>query len=69
MLNSTKTHKANSGARKTWLTTEEVANYLGRSPNAIRILVSRGLLIKRKWGRRLYFKRTEIDLLLDTAQI
>lgn len=54
-------------SEKIWLTTNEAACYLGKSRNALWLLVSRGFLIKRKWQGRLYFKRTEIDRLLETA--
>lgn len=54
---------------KIWLTTAEAANYLGKTRNALWLLVSRGLLIKRKWQGRLYFKRAEIDRLLEGALI
>lgn len=50
-----------------WMTSIEAAKYLGRSKNALWLLVSRGLLIKRKWQGRLYFKRSEIDRMLETA--
>ncbi len=50
-----------------WLSTSEAAKYLGKTRNAIWILVSRGLLLKRKWRRRLYFKRSELDQLLETS--
>ncbi|PIP93477.1 MAG: hypothetical protein COW00_14675 [Bdellovibrio sp. CG12_big_fil_rev_8_21_14_0_65_39_13] len=50
-----------------WLSTDEAARYLGKTRNAIWILLSRGLLMKRKWRRRLYFKRTELDRLLETS--
>lgn len=52
---------------KTWLTTGEAAEYLGRTTNAIWLLVSKGLLTKRKWNRRLYFKRSELDQLLESG--
>ncbi len=52
-----------------WLSTNEAAQYLGKTKNAIWILLCRGLLIKRKWRRRLYFKRAELDRLLETALI
>lgn len=54
---------------KTWLTTAEAASYLGKTRNALWLLVSRGLLVKRKWQGRLYFKKTEIDRLLEGALI
>lgn len=50
-----------------WMTSTEAARYLGKSKNALWLLVSRGLLIKRKWQGRLYFKRSEIDRMLETA--
>jgi hypothetical protein len=50
-----------------WLSTDEAAKYLGKTKNAMWILLSRGLLIKRKWRRRLYFKKTELDRLLETS--
>ena len=59
----------NSLNEKIWLTTAEAANYLGKTRNALWLLVSRGLLIKRKWQGRLYFKRAEIDRLLEGALI
>jgi len=52
---------------KTWLSCDEAAAYLGKSRNAVWILVSRGLLIKRKWNRRLYFKRSELDHILENS--
>ena len=39
--------------------------YLGKTVNAITLLVSRGILIKRKWNGRLYFKKSELDCLID----
>ena len=51
----------------TWMTTSDTARYLGKSKNALWLLVSRGLLIKRKWQGRLYFKKSEIDRMLESA--
>lgn len=50
-----------------WMTSIEAARYLGKSKNALWLLVSRGLLIKRKWQGRLYFKKSEIDRMLESA--
>ena len=52
---------------KNWLTTDEACFYLGRSRNALWILVSRGLIEKRKWCGRLYFKKDELDNLLNKS--
>ena len=59
----------NSLNEKIWLTTAEAASYLGKTRNALWLLVSKGLLVKRKWQGRLYFKRTEIDRLLESALV
>jgi excisionase family DNA binding protein len=50
-----------------WLTTEEAAIYLRKSADAVRHLVYRGDLRARKFKRRLYFKRDELDKLLDLS--
>lgn len=52
-----------------WLTTEEAAVYLRKSANAIRILVHKKVLKCRKFARRLYFKREELDALLDGVML
>ena len=50
--------------KRVWLTTKDAAIYLGKTVNAITLLVSRGILIKRKWNGRLYFKKSELDCLI-----
>jgi hypothetical protein len=50
-----------------WLKTDEAADYLRKSVNAVRILVCRGLLPVKKFRRRLYFKRSDLDSLLNTS--
>ena len=50
-----------------WLTTEEAAQYLRKSANAIRILVHRRILRARKFRRRLYFRKNELDALIETS--
>ena len=52
---------------KNWFTTEEAAQYLGKTKMAVWHLVSKGHLIKRKWGRRLFFKKSELDHLIENA--
>ena len=51
-----------------WLTTEEAAFYLRKSANALRILVYRKLIRARKFRRRLYFRREELDTLIEASQ-
>jgi excisionase family DNA binding protein len=50
-----------------WMTTEEAARYLRKSANAIRIMVHKKVLKARKFRRRLYFKKDELDALLETS--
>lgn len=50
-----------------WMTTSEAANYLRKSSNALRTAVCRGHITARKFKRRLYFKRSELDRLIETS--
>ena len=52
-----------------WLTTKEAAVYLRRSVNALHTLVSRRKLRARKFSNRLYFKKDELDYLIETSQL
>lgn len=52
-----------------WLTTKEAAVYLRRSVNAVHTLVSRRKLRARKFSNRLYFKKDELDYLIETSQL
>ncbi|MCC7440655.1 MAG: helix-turn-helix domain-containing protein [Bdellovibrionales bacterium] len=51
-----------------WMTSAEAARYLRKSVGALRVAVCRGQLPARKFHRRLCFKRTELDRLLDSSQ-
>jgi excisionase family DNA binding protein len=50
-----------------WLTTAEAAYYLRKSKDAIRQMVCRGQLRARKFHRRLYFRKVELDQALDIS--
>ena len=50
-----------------WMTTEDTANYLRKTVNAIRIMVHRRVLRARKFRNRLYFRREELDELLESS--
>lgn len=50
-----------------WMTSEEAAQYLRKSVGALRTAVCRGQIDARKWRRRLYFRRTDLDRLLDSS--
>lgn len=52
-----------------WMTTNEAAFYLRKSANAIRTAICRGQITAYKFRRRLYFKRSELDRLLETSSI
>jgi len=50
-----------------WLSTEEAARLLRRSSHALRQLVYKGKIRPRKFGGRLYFKRSELNELIETS--
>jgi hypothetical protein len=50
-----------------WLTTDEAATFLRRTPYALRQLAYKGKVRPRKFAGRLYFKRAELDTLIDTS--
>ena len=50
-----------------WMTTNEAAFYLRKSANAIRTAICRGQITAYKFRRRLYFKKSELDRLLETS--
>jgi len=51
-----------------WMNSEEAAFYLRMTVGALRTAVCRGQIKARKFQRRLYFKRKELDSLLENAQ-
>jgi hypothetical protein len=51
----------------TWFDSKEAAKYLRKTTNALRIMVCRGYLRPRKFRRRLYFRRIELDRLLESS--
>ena len=51
----------------TWLDSKEAAKYLRKTANALRIMVFRGYLRPRKFRRRLYFRKIELDRLLESS--
>ena len=50
-----------------WLDSKEAAKYLRKTVNAIRIMVNRGYLRPRKFHRRLYFRKIELDRMLESS--
>jgi excisionase family DNA binding protein len=52
-----------------WITVKDTAKYLGRTENAIRLLIYRGVLASYKLGRRTYLKLSEIDSLIATSNL
>ena len=53
----------------TWMNTEEAAHYLRKTKNAVLIMVNRGHIRPRKFRRRLYFRRIELDRLLESSHL
>ena len=51
-----------------WMTSEKAARYPRTTVGALRTAVSRGQIRARKWRRRLYFKKIELDLLLEGSR-
>lgn len=52
-----------------WLNSKEAAFYLRKSYGALKVMVHRGQIKARKFQNRLYFKKTELDELLETSQL
>ncbi|MBF0443917.1 MAG: helix-turn-helix domain-containing protein [Oligoflexales bacterium] len=50
-----------------WLDSKEAAEYLRKSMGALHKLVARGYVRPRKFRRRLYFLRIELDRLLESS--
>lgn len=51
-----------------WMNSEEAAFYLRMTVGALRTAVCRGQIKAKKFQRRLYFKRKDLDSLLENAQ-
>jgi hypothetical protein len=51
-----------------WMNSVEAAKYLRKSVGALRTAVSRGQIHCRKWRRRLYFRRSVIERMLEDSQ-
>lgn len=50
-----------------WLNSKEAARYLRKTENALRIMVHRGYLAPSKFRSRLYFRREQLDRLLESS--
>jgi len=50
-----------------WLNSKDAANYLRKTVGALRAAVCRGQVRAYRWQRRLYFKRSELDRLLEDS--
>lgn len=48
-----------------WLDSKDAANYLRKTVGALRAAVCRGQIRAYRWQRRLYFKRSELDRMLE----
>jgi hypothetical protein len=53
--------------RLNWLDSGEAAFYLRKSKNAIWLMVSRGLIRPRRLRRRIYFRKLDLDRLLESS--
>lgn len=50
-----------------WLSSKEAAKYLRKTTGALRVMVYRGYVRPRKFHRRLYFRKIELDRLLESS--
>ncbi len=50
-----------------WMNSEEAACYLRMTVGALRVAVCRRQIRFRKWRRRLYFKKAELQHMLETS--
>ena len=50
-----------------WLSSAEAAIYLRKSANALRTAVSRGQIPAHKWRRRLFFKKSDLENLIQRS--
>ena len=53
--------------RLVWLDSKEAAFYLRKTLNALRIMVYRGYIRPSRFRRRLYFRKVELDRLLESS--
>ncbi len=75
MINSIKSQSVNHEMCETdrlfenliWMTIKDAARYLRRSENAIRIAVHRGQITRYKWLGKLYFKKSDLDSMLESS--
>ena len=54
---------------KEWMKTDQVAEYLSTSKCNVRNMVYKGLLFPKKFNGRLYFKKSDIDLLIQAEGV
>ena len=52
-----------------WLNSKEAAFFLRKSLGALRVMVHRGQIKARKFHRRLYFKKSELNELLESSYL
>ena len=50
-----------------WLTTDDAARFLRKTTHDLRQMTYKKIIRARKLGGRLYFKKSELDQLLDTS--
>ncbi len=51
-----------------WMTSAEAATYIRKSVGALHTAVCRGQLPCHKWRRRLYFRKNDLDKILEHSQ-
>jgi hypothetical protein len=67
LIEDGKTHPEVLFDNRIWFNSTEAAIFLKKTENAIRIAVCRGSLRSYKWRRRLYFKKSDLDKILNSS--
>ncbi len=52
-----------------WMNTQEAAQYLRKTVGAIHTAVNRGQIYCKKWRRRLYFRKQDLDMMLKNSEL
>jgi excisionase family DNA binding protein len=59
--------EAQTASASPWLSTEQAADYLAAKPARVHDLVALGKLTPRRDGRRLLFRRDELDAYIEAS--
>jgi hypothetical protein len=52
-----------------WMSSQDAAAYLRMTVGALRTAVCKGTVVSYKWRRRLYFKKSELDRMIEKGRM